>query len=245
MKSLAVLLVFALAGAAAAQEPAKDPLKDFKIGDRVELILKNGFSFQGEIISVDPKVQEVDKMRVITLDIGWEYPELKGLIGVERVHVKTAKRLPHLSAKEVEARNKARQEALKRMESEDMSRRARIAARDQELERERLAAEKVEKAEKMKGLGADLEAKAAMLKKGAELHARVPESAGWGTAKMEAIALKPITHVPLTTDEREFMSNYETWVNYKTYLKEQNSKEKEVEAAKETQEPAPAPAPPK
>ena len=243
MKSLAALLVLALAGPVAAQEPVRDPLKDFKVGDRVELILKNGFSFQGEIISVDPKSLDVEKMKVIHLDIGWEYPELKGLVGVERIHVKTARRLPHLSAKEVEARNKARQEALKRMESEDMARRARIAARDQELERERLAAEKLEKAEKMKGLGADLEAKAEMLKKGAELHARFPESAGWGAKRLEAIGQKTITQVPRTADERDFLASYDTWLTYKNYLAEQESTKKETEAVKETIEPAPAPAP--
>jgi hypothetical protein len=243
MKPIAALLVLVLAGPLAAQEPVRDPLKDFKIGDRVELILKNGYSFQGEIISTDPKSQDVEKMKVIHLDIGWEYPELKGLVGVERIHVKTARRLPHLSAKEVEARNKARQEALKRMETEDMARRARIAARDQELERERLAAEKLEKAEKMKGLGADLEAKAEMLKKGAELHARFPESAGWGAKRLEAIGQKTITQVPRTADERDFLANYDTWLTYKNYLAEQESTKKETEAVKETIEPAPAPAP--
>src|SRR5688572_23234718 len=247
MKSIAALFVLALAGPAAAQEPARDPLKDFKVGDRVELILKNGFSFQGEIISIDPKSLDVEKMKVIHLDIGWEYPELKGLVGVERIHVKNARRLPHLSAKEVEARNKARQEALKRMESEDMARRARIAARDQELERERLASEKLEKAERMKGLGADLEAKAEMLKKGAELHARFPESAGWGAKKLEAIGMKTITQVPRTEDERDFLANYDTWLKYKVYIEAEKDKEKEKEAVEEIKEPAPAPepAPPK
>ena len=247
MKSIAALFVLALAGPAAAQEPARDPLKDFKVGDRVELILKNGFSFQGEIISIDPKNLDVEKMKVIHLDIGWEYPELKGLVGVERIHVKNARRLPHLSAKEVEARNKARQEALKRMESEDMARRARIAARDQELERERLASEKLEKAERMKGLGADLEAKAEMLKKGAELHARFPESAGWGAKRLEAIGQKTITQVPRTEDERDFLANYDTWLKYKVYIEAEKDKEKEKEAVEEIKEPAPAPepAPPK
>ena len=63
MKPIAALLVLVLAGPLAAQEPVRDPLKDFKIGDRVELILKNGYSFQGEIISTDPKSQDVEKMK--------------------------------------------------------------------------------------------------------------------------------------------------------------------------------------
>ena len=242
MRSAIALLFLLGAGVASAQEPAKDGLKDLKLGDRVEIFLKNGFSFQGELISLDPKVTEVDKMKVITVDIGWEYPELKGHIGVERIHVKSARKLPRLSQKELETRDKARQEALRRMESEDMSRRARIAARDQELEAERQAAEKVEKAEKMKGVGKDLEAKADMLKKGAELHAKFPESAGWGPAKMNQIVLKSRTQVPATAQEAEFAANIETWIQYKAYLDEQKTKEKEKEAVEDVKkEPAPKP----
>jgi hypothetical protein len=242
MKSLTALLVLALSGAAAAQEPARDPLKDFKLGDRVELNLKNGFSVQGEIITLDPKVTEVSKMQVITLDIRYEYPEMTGHVGVERIHVKTARKLALLTDKDIQERDKARKDALKRMETEDNARRARIAAREIEIEKERKAADDKEKAEKLKGLGADLEAKAEMLKKGAELHARFPESAGWGQEKMKAIGLKPITHVPLSADEREFLDNYDTWTKYKAYLEEQKSKEKEKEVLEDVKkEPAPAP----
>ncbi|HKS16085.1 MAG TPA: hypothetical protein VJU16_02175 [Planctomycetota bacterium] len=244
MKSLVALLVLAVAGTAAAQEPPRDPLKDFKVGDRIELILRNGFSIHGEIIAVDPKATDLEKMKVITLDVGWEYPELKGHVGVERIHVKGAKKLPHLGDKEVQAREKARAEALKRMESEDNSRRARIAARDLELEEERKAAEAKEQAEKLKGLAADLEAKAQLLKKGGELYAKFPESAGWGPDKLKAISLKPVTHVPITAEEKEFMANYEAWSKYKAYLEEQKTKEKEKEAVGEVKkEPAPAPKP--
>jgi len=242
MKPLAILLVLALAGTAAAQDPPRDPLKDIKVGDRVELILKNGFSIQGQLISLDPKVTEVEKMKVIVLDIGYEYPELKGHVGVERVHVKSSRKLARLELKDLENREKARQEALKRMETEDMARRARMAERDIEIEKERKEAEKKEKAEKMKGLGKDLEAKAEMLKKGAELHAKFPESGGWGVEKAKAIGVKTITHVPASTEEREFLENFETWVKYKSYLEEQKSKEKETEAVEDVKkEPTPAP----
>jgi len=244
MKSLVALLFLAVAGPAAAQaqDPPRDPLKDFKIGDRIELILRNGFSIMGEIIAVDPKTTDVTKMKVITLDVGWEYPELKGHIGVERIHVKAARRLPHLGDKEVKAREKARQDALKRMEAEDNSRRALIAARDLEAEEERKAAEKKEQAEKLKGLGKDLEAKAEMLKKGAELHARFPESAGWGPDKMNQIVLKTRTQVPANADEAEFAKNIEVWMQYKAYLAELKTKEKEKEAVEDVKkEPAPKP----
>ena len=245
MKSLAALLVLALAGSAAAQEPAKDkdPLKEFKLGDRVELNLKNGFSVQGEIISIDPKVTEVRLMQVITLDIRWEYPELTGHVGVERVHVKSARKLPRLEEKDIQERDKARKEALKRMEAEDGARRARIAAREIEIEKERKAADERDKAEKLKGLGAELEAKAGMLKKGAELHARFPEADGWGAEKLKAIGMKTITQVPRTPEEAAFLENYDAWTKYKTYLEEQKSnKEKEKEAVEEVKkEPAPAP----
>lgn len=242
MKSLTALLVLALAGPAVAQDPPRDPLKDLKIGDRVELFLRNGFSFQGEIVSLNPKVTEVEKMKIITLDIGYEYPELKGHVGVERIHIKSARKLPMLGDKEIQQREKARQEALKRMEAEDMARRARIAALDLEMEKERKESEKKEKAEKLKGLGAELEAKAEMLKKGADLHAKFPESAGWGPEKLKAIGMKTITQVPRTPEEADFLADYETWLKYKIYLEEQKSKEKEKEAVEDVKkEPAPKP----
>jgi hypothetical protein len=242
MKPLAILLVLALAGTAAAQDPPRDPLKDIKVGDRVELILKNGFSIQGQLIALDPKVTEVEKMKVIVLDIGYEYPELKGHVGVERVHVKSSRKLARLELKDLEIREKARQEALKRMETEDMSRRARMAERDIEIEKERKEAEKKEKAEKMKGLGADLQAKAELLKKGAEFYAKFPPSAGWGQEKAKEITQKAFTHVPVTADEREFMGGIELWMSYRNYVEEQKSKEKEKEAVEDVKkEPSPAP----
>src|SRR5262245_11869804 len=243
MKPLVALLTLAVAGSAAAQEPAKDGLKDLKIGDRVEFLLKNGFSVQGEIITIDPKVTEVDKMKVIVIDIGYEYPELKGHVGVERVHVKSARKLPVLSDKEIQQREKERQEALKRMEAEDMTRRAHLAALEIEEEKARKEADKKAQAEKMKGLGADLEAKADVLKKGAELHQRFPESAGWGADKLKAIGMKTITQVPRTADEKDFLDNYDTWLKYKVYLEEQKNEEKKKEAVEEPKKETPAPAP--
>lgn len=242
MKPLCALLVLALAGTAAAQDPPRDPLKDIKIGDRIEIFLKNGFSIQGQLISIDPKVTEVEKMMVITIDIGWEYPELKGHVGVERIHVKAARKLPRLDIKDLEARDKARQEALKRMEAEDMSRRARIAERDIEIEKARQATEKKAKDEKLKGVAAELAAKAEMIKKGAELFAKFPPDAGWGPDKAKLIAMKTITHVPSTPDEREFITNIDTWLAYKSYIEDQKLKEKEKEAVEAPKkEPAPPP----
>ena len=172
MKALVAVLFAAVSTTALAQDPPRDPLKDFKVGDRVELVLVTGFSVQGQIIARDPKISELPKMTVITLDIGWEYPELKGHVGVERIHIKTAKKLPILTPDDLAARDKARAEALKKMEAEDQGRRARLAEREIEIEKSRRDAEKKEKAaEKMKGVGAELEAKAEMIKKGAELFA--------------------------------------------------------------------------
>ncbi|HTF57858.1 MAG TPA: hypothetical protein VK661_11560 [Planctomycetota bacterium] len=235
MKALSALLVLTFPTLAAAQEGPQDPLKDIKIGDRVQLELRTGFSIQGQIISTDPKITAIEKMPVITLDVSWEYPELRGHLGVERIHIKSVKKLPRLSAAELEARDKARQEALKKMGAEDMARRARMAETDLEVEKAKKAAEKKEKGEKLKGVGADLEAKAEMIKKGAELYAKFPPSEGWGPEKAKEIAQKTITRVPATDEEREFISNMDVWLQYQNYLKE---KEK---AAVEEEKPAPAP----
>jgi len=235
MKALSVLLVLACPALAAAQEAPRDPLKDIKIGDRVQIELRTGFSIQGQIISTDPKVTAIEKMPVITLDVKWEYPELRGYVGVERIHIKSVTKLPRLEAKDLEARDKAREEALKKMGAEDAARRARMAETEIEAEKAKKEAEKKEKGEKLKGVGADLEAKAAMIKKGAEIYAKFPPSDGWGPDKAKEIAQKTITKVPATTDELDFMSNIDAWMQYQNYLKE---KEK---AVVEEEKPAPAP----
>ena len=238
MKALVAALVLALPSLASAQEGTQDPLKELKVGDRVELTLRTGFSIQGQIIATDPKVTALDKMPVITVDVSWEYPELKGHLGVERIHIKSARKLPKLTAAELEARDKLRRDALKKMDLEDAARRARMAETDLEVEKAKKAAEKKDKVEKSKGAGADLEAKAAMIKKGADLYARFSPSDGWGPDKAKDIAQKAVAKVPPTTDELDFMNNIEVWLQYQSYLKE---KEKAVEEEK----PAPAPEPKK
>lgn len=244
MRTYSLLFVLAFAGPAAAQDPPRDPLKDLKLGDRVEINLKTGFSIQGKLIAIDPKVTELEKMQVITLDISWEYPELKGHVGVERIHIKSSRKLPVLTPDELAARDKARQEALKKMETEDTARRARMAEREMEIEKTRREAEKREKAEKMKGVGAELEAKAEMMKKGAELFAKFPPEGGWGPDRAKQIAQKTITNVPATPDEREFIANIALWLQYRSYLEEKKLKGKEEEAVEEPKkEPPPAPAP--
>jgi len=230
MKPLAVLLTLAFVPAASAQDAPRDPFKDFKVGDRIQISLRSGFVLQGQILSSDPKVTTLEKMQTIILDVQWEYPELKGHIGVERIHVKSVKRLPILSKEELAERDKARQAALKRMDAEDMARRSRLAEREIEIENARREAEKKEKLEKSKGLGADLEAKAELLKKGAALHEKFPPSAGWGPEKLKEISMKTITKVPATNDEREFAENIATWLEYKKYLEDEAMKTKEKEA---------------
>jgi hypothetical protein len=230
MKPLAVLLALVFVPSAAAQDAPRDPFKDFRVGDRVEVQLRNGFTITGQILSNDPKVTTLEKMQVIILDIGWEYPELRGHVGVERIHTKSVKKLPKLSADELEARDKARQAALRRMEEEDAARRSRMVERELEAEKARREAEKKEKLEKSKGLGADLEAKAGMLKKGAELFAKFPPSEGWGQDKIKAISMKAVARVPTTNDEREFAENFTVWFEYKKYLEDEALKAKEKEA---------------
>jgi hypothetical protein len=242
MKALSCLLILAFPALAAAQEGPRDPLKDIKIGDRVQVELRTGFSIQGQIISTDPKITAVEKMPVITLDVKWEYPELKGYVGIERIHIKSVTKLPRLDAKELEARDKAREEALKKMMAEDSARRARMAETELEGERAKKEAEKKEKGEKLKGVGAELEAKAEMLKKGAELYAKYPPSDGWGPEKAKEIAQKTITKVPATEAERDFISNMDVWLQYQNYLKEKEKAAVEKEPAPEPRkEEAPKP----
>lgn len=238
MKILAALaLSLALALPAAAQEGPSDPFKDVKLGDRVELTLKSNFAIQGQIITVDPHVTEIEKMKVITLDVNLEYPELTGHIGVERSQVRSVRKLPKLSAAELEARDKARQAAMKRMADEDNARRARMAERELEIEKARLDEAKRKKEKEKEGILGDVKEQAEMIAKGGAIFAKFPPAAGWGPAKLEEIANKNTLKIPISDEEREFLLNYDLWAKYKAYKEEQDLKAR-LKAASEAAEEA-------
>lgn len=226
----AVALSLALAAPAVAQDA--DPFAGVKLGDRVELTLKSKFAVKGQIISTDPQVTELEKMKVITLDVNLEYPELTGHIGVERSQVVSVRKLPRLTAAELEAREKARQTAMKRMAEEDNARRARLAERELEIEKARLDEERRAKEREKDGVLGDLKEQAEMIEKGAGIYAKFPPSAGWGPQKLEEIANKNTLKIPVSEEEREFLLNYDLWAKYKAYKEAEDLKAK-LKAAQE------------
>ncbi len=232
MKALiTTAFVLALAAPASAQDAPQDPLKDCKLGDRVELTLKSGFAVSGQIVTVDPRITELEKMTVITLDIALEVPELTGHLGVERSQIKSVRKLPKLTPADLEAREKARQAALKRMSEDDGVRRAKAAERELELEKERAEKEKAEKGEKVKGVLGDVKEQAELIEKGGALFAKFPPPE-WGPKKLEEIGNKNTLRLPLTDEEREFLLNYDLWAKYKAYQEQEELKEKLKDAAK-------------
>jgi len=137
---------------------------------------------------------------------------------------------------DLEAREKARQESLQRMASEDSARRARQAQQDMEEERVRQEALKKAEEAKKSGVAEDLRAEAELIEKGAKIFAKFPVSAGWGQEKATEIAQKNTLKLPLTDEEREFMQNFELWVKYKIFQEQQRLKEGLKEPPKEKEE---------
>lgn len=242
MKAIALMTGLLLAGSAWAQDAAQDPLKEYKLGDRVELTLKSNFAIQGKLISTTADLTELEKMTVITLDISTEYASLSGHMGVERHQIKSVRRLPRLSPAELEARDKARQQALKRLALEDSVKRKRLA--EQELEDEALKAEEEKrgKEKEREGVAGELKAQAEMLEKGAALYAKFPPPE-WGAEKLKEISNKSITKVPVLPDETEFVAGYDLWLGYKMHMDKKTLEDKTKSATEEPKKTEPAPAP--
>ncbi len=101
---LAAALVLSASVRAAAQE--KDDVfkgKGVKMGDRVELTLRSGFAIRGKLVQVgiddtgrvvttaDPAV-DLAALDEIIIDMTMEYPDISGVMGVERVQIREVRK---------------------------------------------------------------------------------------------------------------------------------------------------------
>ncbi|MBI4565505.1 MAG: hypothetical protein HY716_12495 [Planctomycetes bacterium] len=225
------------------QDTRPDPLKDLRVGDRVEISLISGYGFIGRILPEDPrfpsakrderireltdeeKAAAVQGMKVIYLDVSEEFAGLKsGRLGVSRALIRSARKLPGLTPAELEARAKAREQALIRMAEEDAARRSLMAEAELEEAKEREDAERRKKEREAKEVVGGLNE---MLQKGKALFEKFPPSAGWGPEKIKELQNKTILRIFPTEEEIDFMNNYESWLQYKLYTEQQALKEEQ------------------
>lgn len=244
--ALTAAILAVLAAPAAAQEKAEEIWKGIKVGDRVELTLKSEFAIRGKIVleaidedglpttKVDTSV-DLSKEKTIVLDVAMEYPELTGLMGIERIQVKAVRKLPDLTPEEAKAIEEARKEAEAGKEKEEAGRRARAAKDDLERMKQIQAAEKRRKDEEAGRLAADLQKQAELIKKAKAIYDKFPPEKGWGPEMMQKLQQKALLKQLPTPEEREFAENFELWNQYHQYLMgEKEKKEKKPATPGET-----------
>ncbi len=234
-RSLIIVVVLAAAvSRSAAQEVKEELFKGIKMGDRVEITLKSEFALRGRLVQTEVNdegkvVYKVDqavdlaKMTKYILDVALEYPELNGELGVERVNIKSVKKLKQLTPEEAKLMEKLRQEALDSTKKEDDKRRTATAKEDQTRQDEIEAAEKAKRAKEMEAEAAELKKRAAELEKSASIYKKFPPPA-WGPERNAEISKKGGLKLPISAEEQEFQKNYDLWMQYDQYLKNKDKK---------------------
>ena len=235
---LAASLILAAAATALAQGTTKDELfKGIKMGDRVEITLKTEFAIRGRLVQtkindegkvevVTDETVDVSKLERVLLEVKDEYPDLTGEMGVERLNIKSTRKLRALTKEEAEAIAKQREALLEETKKSDDARRAR-ASKDDQSRLDEL--EKIEAAKRDKDLdkdAADLKAKAEAIAKASSIYKKYPPP-DWGPQTMAEIAQKAQLKQPLTDAQREFAQNFDAWTLYDQYVKAKKEKEKE------------------
>ncbi|OHB77384.1 MAG: hypothetical protein A2Z34_11650 [Planctomycetes bacterium RBG_16_59_8] len=221
---------------AVAQDPIGDLLKEVKIGDRIEIALRNEGSVCGLVKAITP--QE------IKIDLSREPGGLNALLILNTEEIESFKKLKSLDSgdlRSAEAKSQAERERLaeaNRQLEEEMAK-----LEEEDIRKAVEADEGFEEGEK-KGKVSEAIEKAKKRAQGLELLEKFPPDAGWGEEKLAVLRTQFIrTKVPITEDEREFVKNFDLWKEAKTIL------EKELGAPlttpKKSEEGEPAPEEPK
>lgn len=201
-----------VAGIALLQQPA-GVFEGLSDGDRVEVILKNKFSFTGICFQI-PK----DRQQLTIKLLG--YRDVEGTITFQAHSVLRVVPLPPVA--------KGAQDEMLREIAE--ARDANKQAEEKRKKREAEAAEK-RKAAEAKAKEDDEKEKEAGKKREAALnfYAQFPESDGWGPDTYNSIKTKTLS----TPEEQLFYTNYALWQQGKRYA-EGGETEETVEIEKKT-----------
>ncbi len=234
-RMLAVLSAFLLLPASArAQAEARDLFQGLNKGTRCEVETKDGATFRGIVLYIDPS------RRRVKLDVSLENHLLEGAVTFDRANLKRVTPMRSLT-----------EEERGRLVDERESRQKAVAAELDRIEKERtVGAETAKKAaadakkpgETEAPAETDPEAKqneAAALKAGLELLKKFPPKDGWGEERWQWLQIKfPTVGAVLTPDEEEFVKGYESWKNALKFGEEEAKKADEF-AKKKAEEPAP------
>lgn len=169
-----------------------------KAGDRVEITLKNRYSFTGLTFNIPP-----DKNQITVKLLG--YPDVTGTITFKAMNVRGVRRLKPLSDSAYQSIIDEIKDARARLEEADAQRK--LAEADRARKR---AAEEAEFEEEQARLAEELAAQ----KKARDFYARFPAEKGWNEKKYEEIKVKTFP----TPEETQFYNSYELWQEGKGYV---------------------------
>ena len=192
---------------------------EIKVGDRVELTLKNDNSFRGTVKEVSEDY--------ITLDITFEYPSLNGTLSLKRSFISGVSLLGTIdpdTLKEVLAQKEKvkrlvdKQNSEIKQDKEQQIQQAEKASLD-EAEAATEAAKKEDESKKQKSLAEQVDDLAKSLK----IVEEFPPGDKWSEAEYKKLKDQFITiKVTLNKEEQRFVENFDIWkkgVEYSEKLK--------------------------
>lgn len=216
--------------------------RDLELGNRVKITFRSGGTISGTLVveAKDPRkketVEKVDylKAEALTLDIKWEYPGSEGTVTIPKDQIVAIRKLAKLDKATIEKMRKDRERIRKQAMKDEAERQAASAKRAEEALK---AAAEAAKSEASKDELERLEKELAELKEGQNLLNQFPTPA-WGPERLKKINQKGVIGVPLTSEEQEFVLNYDKWAAAYN-RREEEKKKAEDQKNKENEESSP------
>jgi len=149
--------------------------------------------------------------RTLTIDMSWEYPGLNGTMTVDKKEIREIRKLQNLDPKTLAEVEKEKKKVQAELEKQNLELRRAAIERDKAAEAEIEARRKTEEeGAASRGEEGDLKAKLEKIRKWRELLTKFPPSV-WSEKKLEDIARKNQSRLPITPEEREFMLSVADW----------------------------------
>ena len=235
---IAAVFICLLALPLAAQE---DVYRDLVLGDRVQIVFRNGSTMRGTLVAppkdprIEEKIESVDYLKVsgLTLDIKWEYPGSEGTITIPKDQIGSIRELLKLDKATLDRLEKDRKRIKAQIGKDEADRKAdNVKRKEAALEAAKKLAEDEEASARSAGDIERLQGELADLQAGQDLLAQFPPPA-WGPERLKKINEMATFGIRPSAEEEEFQLKYSQW------SAAFGQQEKEAEAKKEVEEQPP------
>jgi hypothetical protein len=193
----------------------QDDLLRFQNKDLVEIVLKNGRAFKGVITESNPDH--------ITLDLSADNPKLRGTVTLDRVNIKSERKIKRFDEKTIAKLREERDKALQALAQAEAERKSRIEKEEKERRKIKDTADNEKRKEKDKGDLQSEQEKLKQLNEGYKLLEKFDPDI-WGPKYSELLTKFIRTGAALSDEEKEFLDNYETWKLARDHRNESNRK---------------------